>query len=94
MKKFFLILITCFLAACNAQQPKLDGTYTSSTVERTITFQPNGMAFESTPTAKFAEFPYHIEGKSIKADGRAIQLTLMPDGSIDGGAAYGKMTKK
>lgn len=93
MKKLFLILITCLLAACNPQ-PKLDGTYVSSTVDRTITFQPNGMAFESTATTKFPEFPYRIEGDSIKAEGRIYQLKLLPDGSIDGGAAYGKMTKK
>lgn len=93
MNKFILILITCVLAACS-QKPKLDGTYISSTTNRTITFQANGMAFETTPSAKFAEFPYSVEGNSIKTEGRAYQLTLMPDGSIDGGAAYGKMAKK
>ena len=36
--------------------------------------------------------PYTVEDGLIKLG--ALQLRLLPDGSIDGGTAYGKMIKK
>jgi hypothetical protein len=93
MKKLFLITLISLLAACS---PKTDisGTYVSETANRTFTFQPNGKAFESSETTKFPEFPYSVDGKAIKTNGLAYNFSVMDDGSINGGAAYGVLKKQ
>lgn len=92
MKKLFLLSLVLFLCACGAK--KLDGTYTSDWNGRSFTFSPDGTAFESVNNGvKVGEtFRYTMEGDLINV--AIFQFKLMPDGSIDGGAAYGKMTKK
>lgn len=93
MKKKFTVITLFLLAACTSKSD-IAGTYFSETANRTITFKPDGKAFESSSTTKFEDFSYSVEGKTIKTPGRIYQFTLMDDGSINGGAGYGVLKKK
>lgn len=95
MKKLIAIALMVFLFGCNAE--KVDGTYSSNWNGKDITFSSNGTAVVSRQdggplTIGGGPMPYVIEDGLIKMG--ALQLKLMPDGTIDGGTAYGKMTKK
>lgn len=93
MIKLIIIAMATLLFGCN-QGKTLDGTYVSNVNGRSLTFKPNGMAFETSGVNKFPEIPYTIEGKKIKLDGADIlQLNLMQNGSI-GSQSYGEMIKK
>lgn len=90
MKKVFFLALALFLFGCSSK--KLDGTYTSSWNERSFTFSPDGTAFESVKGVKVGEtLPYSIDGDTVKV--AIFQFKLLQDGTIDGGAAYGKLTK-
>lgn len=97
MKKVFTLALIFFLFGCDAQKPELDGTYASSWNGHNITFSPNGMAVVSRQdggpiTMGGGPMPYTIEGDLIKMG--ALQFKRLPDGTLNGGPAFGKMTKK
>ena len=95
MKKLIALALALFLSGCGSE--KLDGTYASSWNGENITFRQDGTAVvgrqDGGPISiGGGPMPYIIEGDLIKMG--ALQLKRLPDGALDGGAAYGKMTKK
>ena len=95
MKKLILLMVVLVLSACGGKT--LDGTYASNWNGRSITFQSDGTLYQkSEETGKLIgpRYKYSIEGSEIKVPGTAFQLKLLDDGSIDGGAMYGRMVKK
>lgn len=95
MKNFFVFALVVSLIGCSGKG--LDGTYNSSWNGSSVTFSPNGTAFESRQdggpvTIGGGPIPYSINGDVIRMG--ALQFKMLPDGRLDGGAAYGIMTKK
>lgn len=95
MKKILLLVVVLSLFGCVDKE--LSGTYSSSWNGRNITFSSNGTAVvtrqDGGPLALGGEpVSYKVNGNVITMG--ALTMKLMPDGSIDGGAAYGKMIKK
>lgn len=95
MKKLIALALMFFLFGCGAE--KVDGTYSSNWNGKNITFNSNGTAVVSRQdggplTIGGNPIPYTVEDGLIKMG--ALQLKIMADGTIDGGAAYGKMIKK
>lgn len=95
MKKLIALALMSFLFGCGAE--KLDGTYSSNWNGKNITFNSNGTAVVSRQDGRAVSIggnpiPYTVEDDLIKMG--ALQFKMLSDGTIDGGAAYGKMIKK
>ena len=94
--------MSVFLVACGQATPPatsvtktLDGRYFSPTLDRSLTFKPDGMVYETSGKNIFAGDPYTIEeGGKIKVAGADVyQLRLVANGTIES-VYYGVMVKK
>jgi hypothetical protein len=96
LKKILPFIFVIFIVACGQGVKTLNGTYVSSWNGRSFTFESSGMMYETLEkTGQKIGSPMAY---SVDAEGKVkvgiLQLSILPDGSIDGGMAYGKMTKK
>lgn len=82
-------------AIFSAKVNTLDGTYFSSTIDRSLTFKSNGMVYETSGKNIFKEMPYTIDddGKIKLAGADILQLRLLNNESISS-SSYGVLVKK
>lgn len=91
MKKLAVYLVVSLLAACT-HGSSLDGTYVAKD-GHSLTFKPDGTAYEKSGGKVIDQFKYSVEGNTIKTEDRVWQLTILPNGSL-GSLADGEMKKQ
>lgn len=94
MKKLLVLLFVLLLSACGSK--KIDGTYFNSSLDRGFTFTKSGIVFENNASGKnlSGDLSYLIDGDQIKIENSPYTFKLNSDGTINGGMAFGTMTKK